>query len=118
MSMHDRAAQFSPFAALTGYDDCVAEAGRLTASKRITDDDTGDELDRKIAFLSENIRFHPEVTVLYFVKDERKEGGRYARMTGNLKRIDFTGRNIIFTDGTVIALSDISELEAKIFGNF
>ncbi|MBO6230488.1 MAG: hypothetical protein J6O50_07955 [Ruminiclostridium sp.] len=118
MSMRERAAQFSPFAALTGYDDCISEAGRRTDSKEIPDDDRKAELDRRIAVLSENIYSAPEITVRYFIRDELKDGGRYEVKTGEARRLDPLNRTISFTDGSVISLSDISGIDGEIFKIF
>lgn len=75
MSMHDRAAQFAPFAALTGYDDAVKEARRLTDRKPELDENQFEELDQKLADLMTRIDERPEVTINYFEHDDRKEGG-------------------------------------------
>ena len=77
MPRSDRAAQFAPFAALTGYDDAVAEAGRLTSSKIELDENELERLDRALAYLTEHQAAHPAVTVTYFVPDDKKSGGAY-----------------------------------------
>ena len=88
MSMLDRAAQFSPFAALTGYDAAIKETGRLTDEKIELDEDTKAALDMKQAYLIEMIDEQPEITIIYFLPDARKVGGAYVTVTGNLKRFD------------------------------
>ena len=84
MSLYDRAAQFSPFAALTGYDDMVKEEARLTDDMREVSEVELEDLNRKLAMISEAIekREHPPVTVTYFIPDERKSGGRYEEISG------------------------------------
>lgn len=99
MSMMDRAAQFSPFAALTGYDAAIKETGRLTDEKIELGEETKAVLDRKQRYLSDMISVQPEITVTYFLPDERKSGGTYLSVTGKLKRIDEYERMMILTDG-------------------
>lgn len=115
MSMIDRAAQFSPFAALVGFDSEIKEAGRLTDMKIELDEDTQATLDRKQAYLLEQITAHPALTVTFFVPDIKKAGGKYVTAAGNLKKIDEYKRLMILTDGTKIPLDDIAEIESEIF---
>ena len=119
MSLYDRAAQFAPFAALTGYDDIIAETGRLTDNMLDLPDDVTDELDRRFVLLTALIDegYRPEVTVTYFVPDKAKEGGSYESYTGEVKRIDSTMRTLIFYDndkeltGKVIDVGTIVAVE-------
>ena len=99
MSMLDRAAQFSPFAALTGYDDAIKETGRLTDEKIEMDEDRKAALDMKQANLIEMIDEQPEISITYFLPDTKKSGGAYVTVTGNLKRFDEYERLLILTDG-------------------
>lgn len=115
MSMMDRAAQFSPFAALTGYDAAIKETGRLTDEKIELDEETKAVLDRKQSYLSDMISVQPEITVTYFLPDERKSGGTYLSVTGKLKRIDEYERMMILTDGKKIPLDDIMDIESNLF---
>ena len=115
MSMMDRAAQFSPFAALTGYDAAIKETGRLTDEKIELGEETKAVLDRKQRYLSDMISVQPEITVTYFLPDERKSGGTYLSVTGKLKRIDEYERMMILTDGKKIPLDDIMDVESKLF---
>lgn len=117
MPMSDRAAQFSPFAALTGYDAAIRETARLTDKKLVLDEETCALLDRKQQYLCEIIAEKPEITVTYFVPDERKDGGSYVTVTGKLRRIDLCARLLVLIDGMSISLDDISGLESKRFGN-
>lgn len=115
MSMMDRAAQFSPFAALTGYDAAIKETGRLTDEKIELGEETKAVLDRKQRYLSDMISVQPEITVTYFLPDERKSGGTYFSVTGKLKRIDEYERMMILTDGKKIPLDDIMDIESNLF---
>ena len=115
MSMMDRAAQFSPFAALTGYDAAIKETGRLTDEKIELGEETKAVLDRKQRYLNDMISVQPEITVTYFLPDERKSGGTYLSVTGKLKRIDEYERMMILTDGKKIPLDDIMDIESNLF---
>ena len=115
MSMHDRAAQFSPFAALTGHGDAVKETARLTDEKLELTEDEISGINQKLNFLTEHAEERPEITVEYFVPDEIKSGGAYIIVTGNFKRIDEAEQNLIFTNGDMINLNDISRIEGKVF---
>ena len=117
MSMEDRAAQFSPFAALTGYDAAILETGRLTEDKLELGEETQAILDRKQRYLAEIIDTKPEITVTYFVPDEKKSGGAYSTVTGFLKRIDEYERVLMLTDGRKIQLDAIFDIESDEFEN-
>ena len=115
MSMLDRAAQFSPFAALTGYDAAIKETGRLTDKKIELDEDTKAALDMKQAYLIEMIDEQPEISVTYFLTDARKAGGAYVTVTGKLKRFDEYERLLILTNGKKIPMDDIADIESDLF---
>lgn len=115
MSMLDRAAQFSPFAALTGYDDAIKETGRLTDEKIEMDEDREAALDMKQAYLIEMIDEQPEISITYFLPDTKKSGGAYVTVTGNLKRFDEYERLLILTDGKKIPMDDIADIESDLF---
>ena len=115
MSMLDRAAQFSPFAALTGYDDAIKETGRLTDEKIEMDEDRKAALDMKQAYLIEMIDEQPEISITYFLPDTKKSGGAYVTVTGNLKRFDKYERLLILTDGKKIPMDDIADIESDLF---
>ena len=115
MSIQERAAQFSPFAALTGHAAAIAETARLTDRKMELDEDTRAELDRRQAILLEQISERPEVTVTWFRPDERKEGGAYVTTAERLKKIDQVERVLVLTDGTRIPLEDVAALESDCF---
>ncbi len=111
MSAHNRAAQFSPFAALVGYDDAVEETARLTGSKISLSDDELGELNRKISALAEKISERPEVTVTYFKPDELKEGGEYVTATKILKKIDEFERCLVFADRSKVLFDNIFSID-------
>ena len=115
MSIRDRAAIFSPFAALSGHGAAIAETARLTDPRMELDEDTKAELDRRQAMLLEHIEEQPEVTVTWFQPDERKEGGAYLTVTGRLKKLDKIRRVLVLTDGTKILLANVVELESEYF---
>ena len=115
MPIADRAANFSPFAALAGHSAAIAETARLTNQKAELDEDARAELDRRQAVLLEQIGQQPEVTVTWFQPDERKDGGAYVTTTGWLKKIDEIERVLVLTDGTRIPLKDVAGLESNCF---
>lgn len=115
MSMSDRAAQFSPFAALTGYDEAIKETGRLTDDRIELDENTRTALDIKQAYLAENINIHPEISIIYFLPDTKKDGGEYVTATGSLKRIDEYERMLIFVDGRKIPMDEIANIDGNLF---
>ena len=110
MSMHDRAAQFAPFAALVGYDDAVAETARLTESRPELDEQEQRELNARLCALADHIQDQPEVRIRYFVPDERKSGGAIVKICGKIKRISQAERSIIMFDGTEISIPDLIEI--------
>ena len=114
MSMHDRAAQFSPFAALTGFDAAVAEEARVTDRRIELEEDERQRLNERLRFLSEHIEEQPEVSITYFVPDERKDGGAYVTKIGALKKIDEYEHVLIMTDGVRIPIREIIEVSLEI----
>lgn len=116
MPMSDRAAQFAPFAALTGYDDAVKETGRLTDNKVELEENSLNELNAKIQLLRENLADTPEITFTYFKPDERKAGGAYLTTTGTVKKLDDYERLIVLQDGTKLPMDDVLEINGDIFG--
>lgn len=113
MSNLERGAQFSPFAALTGYEAAVEEAARLTDGKKELTEEMKAIIDAKIQAISEQPDAEPEVTITYFKPDERKEGGAYVRVTGAVREIDRIGKTIVLTDHTEIPMEQIREIEAE-----
>lgn len=111
MSMHDRAAQFSPFAALVGYDDAVAETARLTDSRLELTEDEMSELNANLNRLLDSLDEQPQISVTYFVPDKYKTGGRYIVKTGTVRRIDEYARILIFTDKSEIPIDDTVQID-------
>lgn len=114
MPAQDRAAQFSPFAALTGYDAAIAETGRSTEARIRQEAFSLDILDRTQQLLS-TASVQPEITVTHFIPDTRKDGGRYACTTGRLKRLDDYARVLILEDGSKISMDDILSITCTEF---
>lgn len=117
MSMLERAAQFSPFAALTGYDTAIKETGRLTDEKIEIGEEALTFLNMKLQLLVDNLDDKPEVTFTYFKPDERKSGGAYVDVTGTVKKVDDYERQIVMHNGTKIPLDDILNIEGDIFAS-
>ena len=118
MPVSDRAAQFAPFAALTGYDAALRETARLTDRKSEQTEDAKAVLDRKQQLLLESAEAHPPVTVTFFKPDGWKSGGCYVTVAGRFRKIDPLKRLLVLTDKTCIPLDDISELESSLFPDF
>ena len=110
MPLSDRAAQFAPFAALTGYDSAIKETGRLTDERIELDEEALTALNRKYQLLIEALDDAPEVTIIYFQPDARKAGGQYVSATGTVKKVDTFGRRILLQDGTRIPLDSVYDL--------
>lgn len=117
MSQSNRAAQFSPFAALTGYDAAIKETGRLTFERLELGEDAKEILNRKHAYLSERIAAQPLITITYFSPDEKKAGGSYVTVTKRLLKIDAVERMLSFADGDKIPLDDVADIESALFSN-
>ena len=117
MPMSDRAAQFAPFAALTGYDAAIKETGRLTDEKIELDEESLTALDMKYQLLMEALDDAPEVTITYFQPDERKAGGKYVSAVGAVKKIDDFERRITMRDGTRIPMDDVLSIDGELFSS-
>ena len=115
--MKDRAAQFAPFSALTGYAGAIREAERITDERIETDEEYRAVLDMKLSFLSALINEHPVLTVTYFIPDGKKTGGRYVRVKDNLKNTDRYAHLLILTNGMKIPMDDIFDIESPVFGD-
>ena len=115
MPMHDRAAQFAPFAALTGYEAAVGETARLTSERRELDPQEAEELNRRLTELAARLPDHPEVTVEYFVPDDRKAGGAYVTVTGRVRHISVEEKTLVMEDGAEIPMEDIVSMTGEIF---
>ena len=111
MSMHDRAAQFSPFAALVGYDAAVAETARLTDSRAELTEDEMSLLNANLNRLLDSLDEQPQISVTYFVPDEKKSGGKYVEKQGVVRIFDSYAQELVFMDKTRINIQAISRIE-------
>ena len=111
MSMRNRAAQFAPFAALTGHSAAIEETARLTDSQIELADEDNEILNQKMAFLRENIHEHPIVMVTYFVEDNKKSGGAYKTTEGPLKDIDDCNMALVLKTGETIFLKSVLDIQ-------
>ena len=115
MSNYDRAAQFAPFAALTGHDEAIKETARLTDDYMEMGEDRLGELSAKIQLLTDKLSEQPEITVVYFIPDVRKSGGSYAEKTGIVRIIDEYERKLVFYDGDKILIDRVTDFKGEIF---
>ena len=118
MSLHDRAEQFSPFAALTGYEDAVEETARLTDSRLELSEDMKTILNEKMQMILDNAENGPIVTITYFVPDKKKSGGAYVDVSGIVKEIDEYERCVVMTDKKKIPIEQIRAIEGELFKCF
>ena len=115
MSAIDRAAQFSPFAALTGYGDAIKETARLTGEKVELDEYMKDVLSVRLQIIVDQPKEHPEIAITYFQPDEKKNGGAYVTVIGSVKKIDEYERVVVMTDGTRVPIDEIASIDGQIF---
>ena len=115
MPIADRAAQFSPFAALTGHGAAIKETARLTQERVELDESMKDVLSNQLQMLAEQLMEQPEITITYFQPDEKKSGGAYVTAAGTVKKIDAYKRMIVMTDRTAIPIDEIIAIEGQIF---
>lgn len=115
LSIESRASQFSPFAALTGYDSEVKETARITDKRIEIDDGLREMLNVKLNYLNDHIRENPNISITYFVKDSKKDGGKYLTKQGTIKRIDTVNEIIKFNDNMVIPMNDMINITGDIF---
>lgn len=113
MSLEQRSAQFAPFAALTGYEGQVKETARLTNKKIEIDEELKLLLNFKLQLIQEKIKEQPEITVTYFIPDDRKEGGRYETVTNLVKKIDMNKNEVILIDETTIIADEIIDIQSE-----
>ena len=116
MPTANRAAQFSPFAALSGFGSAIKETARLTDARITLGESDIAALDMKLQVLADSAAARPEIAVTYYVPDEKKAGGAYITATGALKKIDQAERTILFASGERIAIHDILDIECGLFG--
>lgn len=117
MSMTERATQFGAFRALTGYEDEIAETARCTDVKIELDEYAKAEINAKLQYINDHIDDGQEITVTYFVPDERKSGGAYVAKTGVVSKLREYEKQLIFADGTEILVNEIFSIEGKQFNS-
>ncbi len=115
MPLRDRAAQFAPFKALSGYEEDMEETARPTDERIELDESRIAQLDARLRLLGGHLADMPAVTVTYFRPDERKNGGAYRTLTGQVKKLDVIARCMVFLDGERIPFADIYQLEGELF---
>ena len=118
MSRLDRAAQFAPFSALTGYEAAVQETARLTDPFSEANEDAEERLNAKLLFLADHLEQSPTVTITVFQPDTRKAGGSYVRISGTIQRMDSVFQTILLRDGQKIQMKYICEIESDLFPDF
>lgn len=118
MSLQDRAAQFSPFAALTGFDSAIEETGRLTDSRPELMEYGNTQLNRTLSLLTEQIAIQPSISVTYFLPDGKKSGGHCITLNGQLKKVDAYRGLLILTEGEEIPLADILHIDSPCIEDF
>ncbi len=118
MPLEDRAAQFAPFAALTGHEEAIKETARLTDDREILSDEVIAVLNDKLRIIAKNLDAEQTVKITYFVPDDKKSGGAYVTHSGIVRKIDLYEHILIMTDGTVVPIGQISEIEGELLNNF
>lgn len=113
MSLYNRAAQFAPYSALTGYEDQVKETARLTDKKIDLDDGLKLILNKKISILNEHLKEKHEIEITYFLKDNYKDGGKYITFKGIIRRIDEVNKIIYFLDRSKLNFEDIFQIKCE-----
>lgn len=111
MSRVSRAAQFAPFASLSGYDAVIEETARLTQRQIVPTEEERAAINRQLCLWAEHIRERPTVTLTFFVPDERKAGGAYVTHTGRLQKVDALGQTLVFEDGTAVPFAAIAPID-------
>ena len=115
MSRADRAAQFSPFAALTGYDAAVRESARVTEQRIELDEGVKAELNARLNCILEHLSEHPQVSITYFMPDEKKSGGAHRTVTGAVRKLDSFAKTLTLVDGTVVPMEEMIHVEGNLF---
>lgn len=118
LGIDSRSAQFAPFAALTGYDSAVKETARLTKRKIELNDELKEIINAKLNYIDKSIKDRNIISVTYFIKDEKKDGGRYENYSGIVKRINNVEEYIKFEDNKIINFNDILSLDGEVFNSF
>ena len=124
MSLIDRAAQFSPFAALTGHEAAIRETERLTDEWVELNEDRKEFLDERLQMIRESLsggksgQNLPEIMFTYFQPDQKKRGGAYISVQGKVRKIDEYGHQVLLEDGTVLTIEHIAGIEGALFGGY
>jgi len=118
MPMENRAAQFAPFSALTGYSDKIKETSRIVDKKIDLSDEEKNTINEKILLLRDNIKDNTQVSITYFIKDKKKDGGSYITTIDIIKKIDMYNKLIILESGIKILFDDVYNIESNLFDNF
>lgn len=113
MALADRAAQFAPFAALSGYDEAILETGRVTGERLELSEDMQAELNAKLALIKANLGQNNEHSFTFFVPDAKKSGGAYITKSGTVKRLDYYKRQIVLTDGAIIPMDEMLSIDGE-----
>lgn len=117
MSRGARSVQFAPFAALTGHSDVIKETARLTTKRIEIDDNLKSILNNKLQLIIDNIKDNPEIIFTYFIQDDKKSGGKYIDITGNVRKIDTIKGIVILLDKTKIPINEIIDIRGHLFNN-
>ena len=117
MSLQNRAAQFSPFAALTGHEDAIRETARQTDSFAELDEDRKELLNRQLQFIKAMLAQKPECEITYFQPDQKKDGGNYVTVRRRIEKIDEYKHQILFTDGTILPIGHLFSIKGDLFQN-
>lgn len=117
LNISSRASQFSPFAALVGYDEQVKEVSRLTDKKIEIDDSLKEIINNKLNYINKHIKENIVISIIYFVKDSKKDGGKYLTKNGIVKRIDNVNNYIKFCDNDIIYLKDVLSIKSDLFNS-
>ena len=118
MARIKRAAQFASFDALTGFGAAIHEAGRETEEKKELSEDEIDMIDARLAVIEQHIKEQPNITVTYFLPDDKKAGDRYVTVSGNVRKLDGVKRVMVFADETRIPIEDVRYIEGELFSGF
>lgn len=116
MSLYDRSSQFMPFSALVGYKEAVLETSRITSDRIILDEEMKEILDNKLGIIKEKLSLNPYVSITYFVPDNKKKGGSYLNISGNVRKIDLY-KNVIIIDDKKIFVDDIIDIDSEAFND-
>ena len=115
MARIKRAAQFAPFDALTGFGAAIHEAGRETEEKKELSEDEIEMINARLAVIEQHIKEQPSISVTYFLPDTKKAGGRYVTVSGNIRKLDGTGHQIIMSNGTSIPIEHVRFIQGSLF---